>query len=130
MLRKILSVLAGLVIAVLIIMGVEWIGIQLFPLPSELNMNDMESLRTHPEMIPLANKLFVLLAWAAGTFAGSWLATVVSKRENFAQGLIVGIILLVLAIINMSLFPHPIWFWIIGILLFFPTAYYGARTAI
>lgn len=36
---------------------------------------------------------------------------------------------LIAGIINMVMIPHPVWFWILGIIVFLPSAYAGYRVA-
>jgi membrane-associated protease RseP (regulator of RpoE activity) len=43
--------------------------------------------------------------------------------------MILGLIFLGGAIINMREIHHPLWFWIVGVLIFLPSAYFGALLA-
>ena len=76
--------------------------------------------------IPAGALWFVLLAWALGSFAGGWLATLLAKHRSRMHALIVGGVLLLAGVVNMLMLPHPTWFRIVGVLLFLPAACLGA----
>jgi len=73
--------------------------------------------------------LFVLAAWAVGSFGGAAMAAFIARRAPIMHGLIVGGILLAAGVANLVAFPHPLWFTIVGVLEFLPMAWLGAATA-
>jgi hypothetical protein len=44
--------------------------------------------------------------------------------------MMLGLIFLGGAIMNMREIHHPLWFWIVGVLVFFPAAYVGSSAAV
>lgn len=127
MLRSIGAVLAGIVAAVIVIMLVESLGHFIFPTSQSVDPSDPESLKAAMENIPLGAMLAVLAAWAAGSLAGGWVAAMIATRSFVTHALIVGVVVLIFAIINMAMIPHPLWFWIVGVIIILPAAYVGGR---
>jgi hypothetical protein len=128
-LRGLLAVLAGLGLALGITFAVEALNSHLlFPLPPGTDPHDAESMQAAMAQLPRAALLVVLLGWALSAVAGGWVAARVGGRLRQPARL-VGAILLGVGIFNLSSFPHPTWFRVVGILLFLPAAELGARLA-
>ena len=125
-LRRVLAVLAGVGVGVGIIFAVEAINSWLY-VPPGLDLNDLDAMRAYMRELPAAALLIVLLGWGLGALAGGWVAARVGR--GFAPARWVGIILLGVALFNLLSLPHPLWFWIVGILVFVPAAELGARLA-
>ena len=86
-------------------------------------------MRQHIYSLPIGAFVFVLAAWAIGSFGGSWLAARLAPRARLVHGLIVGVIFLVAGILNMLMIPHPWWMWAGGIVALAGCSYLGARLA-
>jgi hypothetical protein len=68
----------------------------------------------------------ILLAYAAGSFAGGLVASLIAGIQQPKAAVIVGSILLVAGIMNIVSIPgHPLWFIIVGCLLYIPFSYLG-----
>ena len=125
--RSVLTVLAGAIVAGILIALVEAIGHLVYPPPPGVDPWDRESLRTAMESIPVGALVAVLLAWGVGTFAGSWLAARIAGRAGLAHGMVVGLLMLAAGVANMLMIPHPLWFWGAGVAVFPLTAWLGGR---
>lgn len=125
--RKIAAFFAGLISGIIMIAIIESVGHLIFPLPAGIDPQNMENLAVNMDKIPLGAKLFVLLAWAAGSFTGALIAALISKESKLPIGLGIGTLLMLFGIFNMIMLPHPLWFWIIGILIFLPSAWLGIK---
>jgi hypothetical protein len=108
---------------------VEGVGHILFPLPQGIDATDIESLKTNMDRIPVGSMLFVLLGWVIGSGSGSALAVWIS-RSTVVPGLIVGGMLMAGGIATMAMLPHPVWFLVLGCLVFLPSAWLGAQLVI
>lgn len=128
-LRSILAVLCGALVGGAVILGMELVGTRIFPPPAGLAAGDPESMRAAMAALPVGAFVMVLLGWALGTFAGAWVAARVAKRSPVGHGLAVGVLFLAAGVANMLSLPHPVWFWIAGVLLFLPAGYSGGRLA-
>lgn len=109
--RNVLAVLLGVAVAVFAIMAVEMVGRGLYPPPANLRIDDPKAIADYIARAPVLALAFVLLAWAAGAFAGGAVATMAAAgRRPQRFGLIVGGVVLVASAMNLWMIPHPLWF--------------------
>lgn len=123
--RTIGAVLLGLVAGVLVVFAIEFLSIQLYPLPSGIDPGDPAAMATAIAHMPLGAFMFVLAAYFSGTLVGSFLAARVGR--GIVPGMVVGVLLLVAALMTMVQLPHPLWFWIAAVLLFAAATFVGTR---
>ncbi len=128
-LRSVLAVILGIVLAGFLIWAVEGIGHRVYPVPEGVDLTNPQAVAAFIDEAPLGALLFVILAWGVGTLAGGWLAVMVAGRSATLHAMIVGAVMLAGGIMNMVMIPHPPWFWILGVLVFLPAAWLGARLA-
>ena len=128
--RAILGVLAGLVTMFLVIMCIEYLGHVTYPPPPGLNPMVTEDLAAIMAAQPAAAKLFVVVAWVVGAFAGGWVAARISRRWPRAAAVIVALVVMsgVVGMI-LQLPGHPRWMAVLGLLLPIPAALLAARLA-
>ena len=124
MLRTIIAIPAGLIVGGIVISIVQIAAITVLPLPEGV---PTDRALIEPGDIPAVNMTFVLIAWAAGAFVGGGIAARVARQAKRRLALIVGAFFLIAGIYNMIAIPSPLWFWVVGILLFLPSAHLGAR---
>lgn len=116
MLRKILAVVLGVLAAVVVILVVESLGHYLFPPPPDIDMTDREAVRAMAASMPAGAFLTVLAAWTLGALAGGVAAILVSPGRPWPAWVVAGVVLL-FAILNMAMIPHPLWMMIAAPLL-------------
>lgn len=117
MARLFAAVVLGLIVAFVISLGIELINSAFYPLPPGTADLDAAGKRAALATLPQRALVGVLVGWFVAAVAGSWVAVRIAKGDRRpAWGL--GLLLLVAAIANMNLFPHPLWFWVIGIVLY------------
>ena len=68
---RIVGVVAGLVVAMLVVMAVEGAGHAMFPPPEGLDITRPEDQAQLMELIPLGAKIAVVVAWFLGALAGA-----------------------------------------------------------
>lgn len=125
MLKKILVIIAGVVTGTIIIFLVESLGHLIYPPPKGIDVHDIEALKDMMKEIPLGALLFVLLAYALGSFCGGLISGLLSKSSKIINSIIVGAVLMTFGIINLLMIPHPFWFSIVSTLTYIPCAYFG-----
>jgi hypothetical protein len=129
MLRSVLGIIGGLMAGFWLILGVEKLGNRFYPPPPGLDLSKpevvIEFMKSHPT--PTGLLVFVLLAWAVGTFVGAGIAARIAGVAKIRHGMVIGVLFLLASLNQMSMFPHPTWFWIAGVVEFLPVAYLGAR---
>ena len=99
--------IAGLVVAMLVIGGVEAAGHALFPPPPGFDLARAENQARMMEVIPLEAKIAVVAAWFLGSLAGTVAAIAISRRVLPAW--IVAVAIAGLGLWTTQLFPHPDW---------------------
>ncbi len=80
--RKILAVVAGVILAGLVVYGVQAIGHQVYPPPENLDTKNMEAMKAYVATLPVGAFLFVLVAYILGSFAGGWLAAKIPRAHR------------------------------------------------
>ena len=128
MIRKILSVIAGLAVAILIFLVAETINSSLHPIPSTLDVKDEVAVKAFYENQPLSLWILVLTGWFTGSFLCGLIIQLISRDPRKILPVIAGSILTVSAIINFFSIPHPVWFIVVGLLLFIPAVLLGHQS--
>lgn len=116
MVRKILAVFAGVIVASICIWAIETLNHMMYPYPDGMKPNDMEGFKSYVETLPFLGKFMVIVGYAVGALVSGFIATKISKDGKPTAAIICGIVFLVFTIYNMTVLPTPIWFWILGIL--------------
>lgn len=114
--RSILGVVAGLVIGVVIVGLVETLGMRLFPLPADVDPTDPAALAAAIPSLPLGAFLFVLAAWFLGAWTGATTAMRIARGTARWPGIAVGGLILVAALYNLWVIPHPAWFTAVAVI--------------
>ncbi|MCW3169547.1 hypothetical protein OMO38_13555 [Chryseobacterium sp. 09-1422] len=116
MLRVILGVVGGIIAGSLCIWGVETLNHILHPYPAGMEANDMEAFKSYIENLPFLGKFMVIVGYAVGALVSGFISTKIAKNGKPTAAVICGLIFLSFTIYNMMVLPTPIWFWILGIL--------------
>jgi len=128
--KNVLSVFSGLITAWIVIMLTEYFSHLLFPLPGNVDSMNAEVMREMIVQLPAVAFLLVLLAGILGSFTGGLVAALVADQHKTGMSLIVGLILMTGGILNAVTIPQPLWFSVINLLLYLPSAYLGGRTGL
>ncbi len=114
MIRNILSIVAGIVTAIITFILAETINATFHSNSTNLDVNQNPAL------------LFIVLGgWVIGSLLCGFIIKWISKKGNKSLPLIAGSILTLSAIANFISIPHPIWFIIVGSLIFIPATLFG-----
>lgn len=105
-LRTIAGLLAGLLVAFVLVIAVEMFSAVVHPFPEDFGGTTEEVCR-HVERYPPWVLAVAVLMWAATAFAGVWTA---GKVGNLIASTIVGLLLLAAVAFNLSMLPYPLWF--------------------
>lgn len=107
MLRTILGIVAGVLVAFVALMGLEMAGHAAMPPPAGLDPADPADLEQMVASASMAAKAWVVFGWFAAVVAGGWVARRLS-RKGWAGWVIAGLIVLG-GIANIMMIPHPLW---------------------
>jgi hypothetical protein len=113
--RMLMGIVAGVVVAFLCVFAVEWIGHDLYPTPAGLDLNKPADQARLMEAMPSAAKAMVLIGWFVGALAGAWVANRIAGRG--LAGWIVALLVIAAGVATMLMITHPGWMWAGGIAL-------------
>jgi hypothetical protein len=105
-LRLVGAIVAGLGLALALVVGVELFGAVVHPLPADFD-NSMEQMCAHVERYPAWVLAVVVPLWAVTGGAGTWLA---GRLGNRGCAITVGLLLVTAVVFNVSMLPYPLWF--------------------
>jgi hypothetical protein len=123
--RGILGTIVGAVAGTVVIMGLEMLGHAVYPFPQGLDPKDQAALSKFMMNAPIGAWLFVLGAYAAGSFTGGAVGTLVGRKAWI--GWVLGILFMLLGLIGLLMMSHPVWFWVVSLSLYVPAAWAGSR---
>lgn len=116
MLRKILAIPGGLLAGGIGIFLMQTLGHQLYPLPKNMDPNNMEAMKDYVATAPFMALFFVILSYALGALISGFVSTKIAGNSKKIFAIVCGIIFLLQSIYMMYALPTPIWFWILGIM--------------
>jgi hypothetical protein len=124
-LRGIAAVIAGMVVAFLLVFASEGISHKVFPPPPGMNDRDMVQVKAFVATLPLSALLIVLTGWLIATFVATWVATKIARGP--IAGFILGALLLAVGIANAFIIPQPVWFSIASFAIYIGATVVGVR---
>jgi hypothetical protein len=104
--KGLLALLAGIVVAALVMMAVGYVGGSLYPLHVTADPTERQALIEGLRTAPVGAQIWLLLAWLLGTFAGAAIAKLISGRA-WPGWTIGGVIAALLAFFFFV--PLPVW---------------------
>lgn len=111
------AVVAGLVVAFLLVIGVEMFSAVVHPFPADFD-GSTEQMCAHVARYPAWVLAVVIPAWGATAFLGTWVA---GKLGNVIAATIIALLLFAAVAFNVAMLPYPLWFKV-GCLLVIPAA--------
>lgn len=123
--RRILSVFAGLIAAILVFIAFEWVNSLFYPFPKHIDIADQEATTAYIKTLPNTAFILVLMGWAAGSFVCGLLIRLISRSASKISAYISGLLLMTAGIVNMFSIEHPTWFIVIGLFCFVPFTLLG-----
>lgn len=130
--RKILAVVVALIAATAIIMIVEMLNSFVLPPPKADIVSDPAKLKEYMANGPAMAYIVVLVGYFLGSLAGGFIVKNMSRRESPGMGMaiFIGGVLTLFGIANMVMLPgQPLWFMVLALLTFIPSALLGAKFA-
>lgn len=105
-LRTLGGVIAGLLVAFVLVILVELFSSIVHPLPADFG-NTQEEMCLHVERYPAWVLAVATAMWAGTALAGVWTA---GRVGSIAAAWIVGLLILAALTLNLSMLPYPLWF--------------------
>ena len=125
MIRRLLSVIAGIAIGVITIIILESVSHFMYPPPDDIYFENPDRLKSIMADAPIGSLILVIVAYALGAMAGGFTTCLMANRSKKVLALTTGLILMVFGILNMIMIPHPWWFWLMSLPVYMPMACAG-----
>ena len=113
--KNIAAGIAGVVVAGVLVMLIEMLGHAVYPVPPELDLTDLDVMRSYIAGLPAGAFLFVAAGWFAGTLGGILTACRIGTARPMIFTMVLSGFMLLGAAYNLAMIPHPLWFSITGI---------------
>ncbi len=123
--RKFLGILAGLMVAMLLVMAADLLSTAIHPPPAGFDYRDPAQVRAHAATVPLASLIVLLVGYNLAAFVGGWVASRAGKGAERVHAS-VGIVVLLGTLFNLTIIPHPLWFAMTAVLSLIATTTAGA----
>lgn len=120
---------AGIVVAWLVITLSQLLSAALYPPPPGTDLTDPAALADFINTAPVTAMGCVIAGYALAALSGGWVAARISRRHPRLAALIVGALVLLGVVLNYTMIPHPTWMLVSGVLLPVPMAWLGTRLA-
>ncbi|MBK7782503.1 MAG: hypothetical protein IPJ58_17355 [Ardenticatenia bacterium] len=138
--KRVIALVAGLIVSMGLILLVERLGHSVFPPPAALTpdattMTDpaaqaalMKAVADYIATAPLGALLFPVLAWGVGAAGGAWIAArLAPATQGLRSAAIIGAVVMLGTVMNLRSIPHPVWMWLAGPLVVLAGTWLGAR---
>lgn len=128
MLRLILSIVVGVVIAFVIVMAGDILSQTMAASagPAPTDMNDRAAMQAYVAGLSMTVLIAMLATWTAAAFAAAAFAARFGRRGAWPGWIAAGLFLCATAA-NLLLIPHPAWMAIAGVLLVVAAGWFGAK---
>lgn len=130
--RKILSVIVALIVAFAVMMIVEMLNSTQLAPPSTDILADKAKLAEYMANGPVQAYVVVLIGYFLASFAGGFIVTKMSHQvtQTMTLPIVIGVILTLGMAANLFILPgQPLWFAVLGLLIFIPVSLLGHRFA-
>jgi hypothetical protein len=126
-LRRIGAVIAGLIVAAVLVEGAEAIVHSMHPFPPGVDQHDMAQIKKFVSTLPADALVLVLAGWLLATIAGTFTAAKIAGTR--VPGYVLGAILLAAGIANSIIIPQPLWFSIVSFVIYIGGTFAGVGLA-
>ncbi|MGI8981814.1 MAG: hypothetical protein ACR2FY_21500 [Pirellulaceae bacterium] len=109
-LRSIGAVITGLVVAFVLLAGIEVFSNVFHPFPPGVDPTDMEVCKAHVAQYPTSVLAVGATGWGLTVALSTALATRLGMGRHPAHGIVVGLLLYLAAIVNVLMLPYATWF--------------------
>jgi ABC-type microcin C transport system permease subunit YejB len=115
MIQKILAAVVGTVVAVVVVMVCQAVSAAVVPPPAGLDWRNAAAMADYMRGLPTWQFAVVILGYGAAAFIGGWVAALVAKGSGWPNWVPAGV-LIAANFVNVSQYPHPMWFPAVAIL--------------
>lgn len=126
-LRRILAVLAGIVVAFVVVMLTDLLVGGIFPPPPGTDVRDPESMAAAIGAMPVIALALMVIGWGVASAVGAFVAVRITPERRRSAGHLVALLLLIATMANLAMLPHPAWMWVAALIAVPLLGWVGAR---
>jgi hypothetical protein len=127
--KSLISIVAGIIVGVVVLSVVEGSGNMVLSSMLGIEAISAQGAAALLTVRPSASLAVVVVAYLVGPFMGGFTAASLAPDRLPAHAAAVGTVQFVFGLIALSLFPHPVWFWLATFVTIVPAALAGANVA-
>ncbi len=127
--RNLVAIVLGLIAGFVFVIATEAFSAVVHPFPPDADPNDFETCVAHVARYPAWVLACVVPLWSLAIFSTVWTATRLGTNRNPFIGIVVGGLLYVAAICNLTMLPYPMWFKVSIVLALPMSGFWGFRLA-
>ena len=128
--KKIMALVAGVVVGFILVIIFEYINHLIFPPPVGMDPMDIESVKAFMKDVPTGAFVGIWIGWMLSAFVAGFVSGKIDKDNWKNNSYVLATVLLVASIVNMVMIPHPTWMIIITVLGYLPSTYIGSKLAV
>ncbi|MCW3126895.1 MAG: hypothetical protein JWO03_2553 [Bacteroidetes bacterium] len=126
-LRRIMGVIAGIAVGGIIVEMGDSASRMMVHVPKDFDSQNTKAMADLVANMPVSCFLIMIAGYIVAAFSGGIIATLITGREQSRPAMLVGILLTIGGVINLTMFPHPVWFIVVSTLVYIPSAWSGWR---
>lgn len=129
MIRTMFSVMLGMLVTLMVMLGLEFVGSWMFPMPAG-QLTTEADLAEIVANAPTGKLVWVLFGWLLAAVCGGWVAARLARVHRMAAAIMVGVLVVLGVVLNAWMLPHPLWMTLLGVIGPIPLAWCGGRLAL
>ena len=129
LIRTRFSVMLGRVVARMVMLGLEFVGAWMVPMPTG-PLADETDLAQIVANAPTGKLVWVLSGWLLAAVCGGWVAARLARVHRMGAAIAVGVLMVLGVVLNVWMLPHPLWMILLGVIGPIPLAWSGGRLAL
>lgn len=127
MIRNIVAVVVGLIVAIALVWALQTFSHSVYPPPPGLDLSNPEQLGQFVNSMPPNAFLLVIASYALGTLIGGLTACFIGRSRPYVFATAIGVFVLLGMSTSIMTIPHPLWFTVSAILSIFAMIWLAAR---
>ena len=123
--------MVGVILGGIVNMALITVGSMVVPAPPGVDVNDPDAVAASMHLYEARHFITPLVAHAAGTFSGAFVAVLVAASRPMAIALVTGAIYFMGGVTASVMIPAPAWFIAVDLIgAYFPFAWLGGRLGV
>ena len=106
--KKLWAILAGIALAIVVVIIGDIISHKIYPLPKGLDFTDSAQVAAYMKIVPTGALIAVIIGQILALFFGGLLVIKIAKEVKSLH--VFSLVFILLSVMNLVMIPHPNWF--------------------